>query len=320
MKKRKKKSRRLLKGILISIGALLVLMVLSSAIIMHEVTPKAAAVFAAKVPDNDGKLIKVNGFNLWYKEAGNPNGEPIIIIHGGPGLSSHYFQDKLDFLEKKYRVIFFDQRGCGNSESKSDLKNYSFKQLTDDLDVIVNQYVKTKPVILLGHSFGSIVALQYSLDHPQNIDKLILVSTPFIQTTMQPDLLFKLYRTLPPINDPAATNKWYHERLVDYYNSTLYNPNSGIKLDIGPTSYAPMMSIFKGMQNINLKNRLSGFDKKTLIIYGAADNRVISIGDQFALHKGLSNSTLVKFEHSGHWSFIEEPQKFSQTVTDFLNK
>lgn len=316
----KKKSRRWLKVSLISVGALLVLMVVAVIYFMNHITPKEAAVFAAKAPDNKGKIIHVNGFDLWYKETGNPNGEPIIVIHGGPGLSSYYFHDNLDFLNQKNRVIFYDQRGCGNSQSKSDLQNYSLKHLTEDLDVIINDYVKTKPVILLGHSFGAIVAMQYALDHPKNVDQLILVSTPFIKSRMQPGMLFKLYRTLPPIHDPEATNKWYHHRLTKFYNTTLYQPDAGAKLDIGPASYAPVMSITKKMQHFSLKDRLPGFDKKTLIIYGAADKGVISIKDQLTLHKDLPNSTLVKFNHSGHWSFIEEPEKFQKTVLDFVEK
>ncbi|MDT8977368.1 alpha/beta hydrolase [Paenibacillus sp. chi10] len=315
----KRKSRRLLKVSLLVVGILLVMMTVSILYIVNEVTPKAAAVFSARTPDKEGKIIPVNGFNLWYKETGNPNGEPIIVIHGGPGLSSYYFHDYLDFLKQKNKVIFYDQPGTGNSESKSDLQNYSFQHLTDDLDVIVNDYAKKKPVTLLGHSFGAIVALQYALDHPGNVDQLILVSTPFIQSTMQPEMLLKLYRTLPPINDPEATNQWYHQRLTEYYNTTFYHPGGGEKLDLGPASYAPMMSIFKTMQNFSLKDRLPGFDKKTLIIYGEADKDVISIKDQLILHQDLPNSTLIKFENSGHWSFIEEPEKFRKTIMDFLN-
>ncbi|WP_438432123.1 alpha/beta fold hydrolase [Gorillibacterium sp. sgz500922] len=316
----KKKSRRWLKIGLLIMGGLLVLMSLAGILLYFDITPTKAAVASAGIPNGEGELLEVNGFNLWYKQTGNPQGAPIIAIHGGPGLSSYYFHNYLDFLNEKNQVIYYDQRGCGNSESKSELQNYGFAQLTDDLDVIVNHFGKTQPVTLLGHSFGAIVALQYALDHPDKVDKLILVSTPFIKSTMQPGMLLQLYRTLPPMGSPKAVNQWYSKRMAEYYKSTLYKPADDEKLDIGPASYAPMMSVFKTMKSFSLKDRLPGFDKTTLIIYGAAEKEVISTKDQLTLHQDLPNSTLVKFDHSGHWSFLEEPENFQKTVLDFLAK
>lgn len=290
--------------------------------LVKAIRPKKAVVMPARV-DHTAKVIHVNGFDLWYKEIGNPEGKAVIIIHGGPGLSSHYFANYLDFLEKDYRVIYYDQRGCGSSEFKSDCSLYTFDSLIEDLDVIVNDYIKEKQVVLMGHSFGATVALKYALDHAEKIEKLILISNGIIKSRVLSVIafLFQFYKgSFPPIEDPEATNLWYQSRLVDSYRDTFYNPNNMDLIELGYPSYATMLSELKSMDNFNFAKQLTGFDKETLIIHGVKEPDGYSKRDQIFLHKALKNSTMVQFNQSGHWSFIEEPEKFQRTILNFLEK
>jgi proline iminopeptidase len=326
---------RIIKTLIVVLLFLLLIMFLTAVAIGKAIWPRRAVVLPARLNYRDtvaastrmnretARIIKANDFHLWFQETGNPQGETVIVIHGGPGLSSYYFHNYLDFLKKDYHVILYDQRGCGLSEFKSDCRWYTFSGLENELDAIIKSYVKGRPLILLGHSFGATIALQYALDHPAKVAKLILVSNTFIKA--HSDLLIPYFRKLyqdsfPPLNDPEATNQWYHDRLAVVYGRSFYNPVNRRLLDIGDVSYATALHEMKSMRDFDLEARLPGFVKPTLSIYGARELETFAAEDQIILHRKLKNSQLVRFAHSGHWSFMEEPEKFRETVLNFLKK
>lgn len=88
------------------------------------------------------------------------NKKPLLVIHGGPGLPSDYLQP----ISKNFPdrcVIFYDQIGCGNSSTPSDLNFYSIEEAVNDLECFI-QYLNLKQFHLYGHSFGGIIAYEYS--------------------------------------------------------------------------------------------------------------------------------------------------------------
>ena len=103
-------------------------------------------------------FVVSNNAKIYYIEFGS--GSPILILHGGPGLD-HKYMLGLKRLSKYYRLIFIDQRGNG----KSKISNYDtlrFEYLTSDIEN-VRKYLKIDRWIVVGHSFGGFVALEYAL-------------------------------------------------------------------------------------------------------------------------------------------------------------
>ena len=109
---------------------------------------------------------------LYIEECGKPDGVPIVFLHGGPGGSCEPAHRRY-FDPEKYRIILFDQRGCGKSRPHASLKNNTTQDLIDDLEKIRNHLGIDKWVIF-GGSWGSTLALAYAEAYAERVLGLIL--------------------------------------------------------------------------------------------------------------------------------------------------
>lgn len=117
--------------------------------------------------------LKVSDIHeLYADEAGNPNGLPVLFVHGGPGsacdASSRRFYDP-----SKYRIITFDQRGCGRSTPHSSLDENTTQDLIEDIEKI-RQYLEVEQFVLFGGSWGSTLSLLYAQRYPQHVHAMVL--------------------------------------------------------------------------------------------------------------------------------------------------
>ena len=110
--------------------------------------------------------------NIYFEESGNPNGHPIIFLHGGPGGGCGAKQRRF-FDPKYYRIILFDQRGCGKSTPLGEIKENTTKDLINDIETI-RKHLQIEKWILFGGSWGSTLALAYGVKYPQYLRGLIL--------------------------------------------------------------------------------------------------------------------------------------------------
>jgi proline iminopeptidase len=109
---------------------------------------------------------------LFVEESGNPNGKPVIFLHGGPGggIEPIYRQY---FNPDKWRIIIFDQRGCGKSIPHAELNENTTWNLINDIEIIRN-YLNIKSWVVFGGSWGSTLALSYAIKHTSKCRGLIL--------------------------------------------------------------------------------------------------------------------------------------------------
>ena len=121
---------------------------------------------------NSFNLKVSNLHSIFVEESGNKNGKPVIFLHGGPGggISSSYRQY---FNPKKWRIIMFDQRGCGKSTPFAELKENTTWDLVSDIEKIRN-YLNIDKWVVFGGSWGSTLSLAYSQKHPTSCKGLIL--------------------------------------------------------------------------------------------------------------------------------------------------
>lgn len=122
---------------------------------------------------NRDLYIQVNDVHqLYVADCGNPKGVPVVFLHGGPG--GHTGKACLQFFNpEKYRVILFDQRGCGKSHPfLSTEKNTPFDSV-HDMEVI-RQYFDFSSWVVFGGSYGSSLALTYAIIHPERVKHLVL--------------------------------------------------------------------------------------------------------------------------------------------------
>ncbi len=109
---------------------------------------------------------------IHIEESGNPNGKPVIFLHGGPGggIEPIYRQY---FNPRKWRVIIFDQRGCGKSTPHAELRENTTWDLVADIETI-RRYLDIDKWAVFGGSWGSTLSLAYSQTHPNRTTELIL--------------------------------------------------------------------------------------------------------------------------------------------------
>ncbi len=110
--------------------------------------------------------------DIYYQLGGNPEGRPVMVLHGGPGAGCHpgYFRY---FNPEKFHIVLHDQRGSGQSKPYAELKENTTQNLVEDIEKIRTHF-KLDKVILFGGSWGSTLALAYAETYPENVEGMIL--------------------------------------------------------------------------------------------------------------------------------------------------
>ncbi len=169
-------------------------------------------------------FLKVSDVHtLYVEECGNPEGYPVIFLHGGPGggLDKDY---RRFFNPDKYRILLFDQRGCGQSTPHAELSENTTWDLVADIEKI-RQKLKIDKWMVFGGSWGSTLALAYAVTHPEQVHSLILRGIFLIRrfeiewfyqcgaSRLFPDA-FKAYRDFIPANEQGQLVRAYYHRLT----------------------------------------------------------------------------------------------------------
>jgi proline iminopeptidase len=134
-----------------------------------------SAVLAAAVADVRNGRRTINGAELNYSLAGGAQDHPMIVLHGGRGYGTHgsVFETYLP-LTDRYRLIGYDMRGHGRSAA---VAPFTFDQMVDELEQVRLTLGGGRPMVLLGGSFGGMVALSYALKYPRGLSHLVLRGT-----------------------------------------------------------------------------------------------------------------------------------------------
>jgi proline iminopeptidase len=147
----------------------------------------------------DRGMLDVGDGNLVYWEVcGNPHGKPAIVLHGGPG-SGCSTGTRRSFDPKAYRIVLFDQRGCGRStphasDLRTDLSVNTTEHLLADMELL-RQYLGIDQWMLLGGSWGSTLGLAYAERNPQRVAEIVFVG---VTTTRRAEIDW-LYRGVAPL-------------------------------------------------------------------------------------------------------------------------
>lgn len=110
---------------------------------------------------------------LYYELYGNPNGVPVVFVHGGPGAGFTSRHRKF-FNKNKHKVLFFDQRGAGKSRPFASIENNDTWKLVDDMRKLIVHFFGKKKVYLMGGSWGSTLSLVYAINHPETVKGMVL--------------------------------------------------------------------------------------------------------------------------------------------------
>ncbi|MBI5836818.1 MAG: proline iminopeptidase-family hydrolase [Candidatus Eisenbacteria bacterium] len=291
------------------------------------------------------QLVDAHGVLIYVKTVGQ--GDPLVILHGGPGASHDYFLPHLLPLARTNRLVFVDERGCGKSEKLEDPTQYTVENMVEDVEA-VRVALGGGKINLLGHSFGGVLAQAYALKYQSNLDHLVLCSTLHSTKAMN-EVFRKLKARMPAelrlrIESMEAAGLYgrgkdfeknrytgaymtaaWGEGYFPYLYGKRPDPNfdpvaSGImSWDV----YREMWGshgefvIDGNMVSVEYAGRLGTLKVPTLITVGDHDECAPSLSQD--MHARIPGSKLVVLPESGHMTFVDQPVQFRAAVDGFLH-
>jgi proline iminopeptidase len=214
----------------------LALVLLTACAERPKAPPIAAAPSATSLTAREG-FLDVPGGRLWYRVSGGGTATPVTLLHGGPGYSSFYLR-VLDSLGSDRPTIRYDQLGGGKSTRITDTTLFNVPHFVAELDS-VRRALATDRVYLLGHSWGTILALEYYRAHPDHVAGLILGS-PALDIPAWERHARELITTLPDSAQRAIrqaeksgnfTAPAYQAALGDFYSRYVWRHPVQAELD-----------------------------------------------------------------------------------------
>jgi len=276
------------------------------------------------------KFVKTPSSSIYIDVQGDSDGIPLIVINGGPG-SDHLhlkFSGVWEDLGSKRPIIFYDQRGTGQSSPVKEGDSCTLVDQLSDLEAIRN-HLNFKQVDLLGHSWGGFLGMAYTAWHPSHVRRLILVGSaaPRLQ-----DTVFLFEHAYPEtierqkdeefgieMGDDQAIQRSMKEYFSMLFVSTEMRDSFLEKVDPKTFNRKVNVTLWNDAQKFDLTPEISKFKQQTLVITGRFDMN-IATSVAYGIHKAIPSSKFVVFEHSGHMPFFEEQDAFVRVVNEFLLK
>ncbi|WP_091952953.1 alpha/beta fold hydrolase [Polaribacter sp. Hel1_33_78] len=267
------------------------------------------------------QFIEIDGMQVHYRDEGQ--GFPIVLVHG-TASSLHTWNDWTKDLKKKYRVIRMDLPAFGitgpNKNADYSIENYTYFLQQFLMKINVAKFH------LAGNSLGGNIAWNYAAEHPEQIEKLILIDASGLPTNKPQPAVFKMAKT-PVLSSLFlyVTPKFFIKKNME----EVYADNSKVT-DAIITRYHKMAlrvgnrqafidrakTDFKLGAKANLE-KLKSIQTPSLLIWGAQDSWIpLDNGKQ--MDRMLTNSKLVILENSGHVPMEENPAESLEALNGFL--
>ncbi|MFI7524073.1 alpha/beta fold hydrolase [Nocardia salmonicida] len=275
--------------------------------------------------DDTSRWVTVDDLKLRYHEAGD--GPPLLMLHGsGPGVSGWAnFGANLPVLSRHFRTLIVDQPGFGASERPARFER-SYLRISADAVLGLLDELGLDKVHLLGNSMGGTVATRFALDHPDRVDRLVLMApggvginvlgpepsegiTRLTEFIAQPDH----DRMLGWLRSMVARSDTLTEELVsDRYLAATAPGAFEVLRDAYATFYDPSFS-----EPLPLWAEAKRLTHEVLLAWGQ-DDRVTPVEGALLPARLIPNADLRIFSRCGHWVQIERKDAFERAVIDFL--
>ena len=291
--------------------------------------------------DNQNLQVEKSGYvnvkcgKLFYKRFGS--GEPIVVLHGGPGLDHNYLLPQLLELSKDYELIFYDQRGSGKSlDAKIDSYYVNLDRFSDDLEEL-RLALNLKKITVIGHCFGGTFAAYYAIKYPESISSLILWDCAPVDYNGSQKFVNDAAKRWKHIEDKISPLFKYEElekssseqinKMFEMAFSTYFYDPKNVKFLTLKMSKASHMSGFKVSEEMdktvwlnpkfNLFPSLKNLQIPTLIIHAKQD--VFPISTARDLENTIPKSKAVYLDRCGHFSYIEKADEVFKAIRSFLS-
>jgi pimeloyl-ACP methyl ester carboxylesterase len=271
------------------------------------ILPLLPAVCVAQMPAE--QTVTVFGQSIHYYESGQ--GPTVILLHG-LGANAGIWVANIGPLSEHYHVIAPDQIGFGHSDKP--LIDYKIATFVDFLYGFMQAQKITKAT-LVGNSLGGWIAVDFAIQHPEMVEKLVLVDAGGLSFDSAP----------PTISlNPASLDDTKKVLGIVFYNQAMVTDLAvaavfarHLKDNDGYTIQRIMNGIVTTDQREDKK--LPSVHVPTLVVWGTNDALLpLSMGERF--HAGISGSKLVAIKECGHIPQLEKPEEFNRAVLDFVGQ
>lgn len=282
------------------------------------------------------RLVEVNGFNVMTYSIGS--GEDILLlVHGGPGNPCNYLRDShAHFSKFGYRVVTWDQLGCGESDKPNDPTLWTISRFVNELELI-RTALNLKNIHLLGQSWGGVLGLEYCIKYQHNVKTFIAADTAFDLPRMQRGFERKKLAlgeetymmmamreaegtTDHPEYQSAVTLLMYrHMCRVEKWPDSVKYSIENVAHPVFDTMFGPYF--FNCTGNIRDYNRINHLEKikiPVLIVHGEHDYIIPEIA--CLARDYLPNAELVMMRECSHMPFYEKPEAYTKIIHDFLQR
>ena len=280
--------------------------------------------------------IRSGKAQLYARDIGH--GQPVIVLHGGPDFSHRYLLPDMDRLADAYRLIYYDQRGRGMSAAGIAPGDVTLASEMDDLER-VREHFHLESATILGHSWGSLIGLEYAIRHPDRVSRLILMNPG--PASHADYLAFRQFRidnlgaNLEKIKAFAASDAYKEgdpDTVAAYYRVLF---GAGMKPSILNKLVASLRASFtrEGVLKAraiearlveqtwqadayDLMPKLMTLKIPTLVIYSDRD----FIPESSAAHitQAIPHARMVTLKNCGHFSYMECPTAVRRQIDGFF--
>lgn len=330
---------------------IVVLLFLVLSLVLYIVNKPAFQVPATVQHNSSLTAVELDGYKFNVEERGDRNKPLLVGLHGGPGDDMESVRP-LFGLSDKYHVVLYDQRGSGLSQRMDE--DVTLQDMYDDLTFIVNQYsTKDEKVILVGHSWGAMLASGWAVRHPERVDRLILAEPGFLTKEAGTAFLKNSGGMKPAINvstvsllvstlfeslhidgmDGHEAMDYFMLRLVGHPDfkkedhplggyacpgSSLSIPDRRVGAAVSMAMQGGAYDETTGEAKVDMIGGYKPYSGKTLHIISEC-NTLIGIDHQKTFHIPLfPDSKTVIIKEAGHLMFTEQPEKSLRAIREFL--
>jgi len=279
--------------------------------------------------------VNVPGGKVWYQIVGSGDAIPLLTLHGGPGCP-HDELEPLQGLADERPIVFYDQLGCGKSDRPDDVSLWHVERFVEELGRL-REALGLQRVHILGHSWGSMLATDYTLTQPAGLVSLILASPILSVPRLRKDtteLLSQLPAEVQEVlsrHEAAGTmdSEEYQGAMMEFTKrymcrldpmpESLMRSIQGIGVQVILTMWGPASWLITGnLKDYDRSDRLHEIRVPTLFTCGRYD---YATPEATAWYQSLLlGSEMAVFEDSSHTQPLEEAEPYLATVRDFLRR
>jgi len=277
------------------------------------------------------RIFYSTNFNISSKK----QHKPVLVFNYGLVCNNNHWQYQYEYFDKlNYNILLHDYRCHFNSSGKQSVSSCTFSNITQDIYELVT-HLNLKKIILLGHSMGVNLSLEYAKKHPARVMAMILISgtiesprevmfdsniidvtLPYIEWLVSnyPNIFNVVWKTgfLNPLFSRAVHTTGFNPKQVSKDFVEIYLKK------ISELPYSVFFKLFKEMHNHNFIKNLEDIEKPTLII-GGDNDKIIPNYLQFDLHKKIKNSEFYRIKDGSHVPQVDFPDMINERILEFIS-